>query len=43
MKETELYWQVFNQAIRDYHIKDNIDTILMSRLTSATSCIAKIG
>ncbi len=26
MKETELYWQIFNQAIADYHVADNVDT-----------------
>ena len=25
MKETELYWQVFNQAIADYHKTDDVD------------------
>lgn len=25
MKQTELFWKIFNQAIADYHVHDNVD------------------
>lgn len=25
MKQTELFWRVFNEAIADYHKHDNVD------------------
>lgn len=30
MKQTELFWKVFNQAIADYHKSDNVDTPLQN-------------
>lgn len=30
MKETELYWQVFNQAIADYHRTDDVDAPMVN-------------
>lgn len=30
MKETELYWQVFNQAIADYHKTDDVDAQMVN-------------
>ncbi|MGN0029526.1 MAG: DUF4254 domain-containing protein [Marinilabiliaceae bacterium] len=30
MKETELYWQVFNQAIADYHKTDDVDAPMVN-------------